>query len=468
MRRGLHELSAQELGAAYRDKNLSPVEVTQAVLDRMASWEPHLQATWLLRPEAALEQARASEARWQRGEPLGPLDGIPTTIKENIATRGDPMPAGTAAVDLQPAAADAPPAARLKEAGAVIVSKTTMPDYGMLSSGLSSFHTLARNPWDLSRTPGGSSAGARAAAAAGYGPLHIGTDIGGSLRLPAAWCGIFTLKPSLGRIPIDPPYTGRAAGPMTRTVGDAASMMQALARPDARDSMSLPAQNIAWTAFEVDAAHLRGLRIGLLLDAGCGLPVEPQIAAAVAHAARLFEQAGAIVEPMQPFMSQAMLDGMDHAWRTRSLVDMNALPAARRAKVLPYIRAWADSAAGFSGEQVFRAFSQFHATRIAAVAACAPFDYVLSPTAPNSPAAAESPSPTNDPLRPLEHIGFTVPFNMSEQPAASINCGYTAAGLPIGLQIAGQRFDDLGVLAVSRAFELIRQAQRPWPEPPAA
>lgn len=205
-----------------------------------------------------------------------------------------------------------------------------------------------------------------------------------------------------------------------------------------------------------------------MLDAGCGLAVEPEIRAAVEHAARLFEQAGAIVEPMQPFMSQAMLDGMDHLWRMRSLVDMNALPPAQRTKVLPYIREWAESAAAFSGEHVFRAFSQFHATRVAAVAACASFDYVISPTAPNSPAAAELPSPTNDPLRPLEHIGFTVPFNMSEQPAASINCGYTSEGLPIGLQIAGQRFDDLGVLKISRAFELIREPQRPWPEPPGA
>nr|WP_162583901.1 amidase [Variovorax sp. PBS-H4] len=464
----LNDLSAHELAGAYRTGSLSPVEVTQAVLDHIARWEPSLQATWLLRPEAALEQARASEARWRRAEPLGPLDGVPTTIKENIATRGDPLPAGTAAVELRPAAADAPPAARLKEAGAVIVSKTTMPDYGMLSSGLSSFHALARNPWDLTKTPGGSSAGAGAAAAAGYGPLHIGTDIGGSLRLPAGWCGIFTLKPSLGRIPIDPPYMGRAAGPMTRSVADAALMMQVLAQPDARDSMSLPPQDLAWSSFDAGAEHLRGLRIGLLLDAGCGLAVDAEIRAAVEEAARLFERAGASVEVLQPFMSQAMLDGMDHFWRMRSLVDINALPADRRAKVLPYIRAWAESAAGFSGEHVFRAFSQFHATRLAAVSACAKYDYVISPTAPNLPVAAELPSPTNDPLRPLEHIGFTVPFNMSEQPAASINCGYSRGGLPIGLQIAGQRFDDLGVLKVSRAFELIRGPQRPWPRPPGA
>ena len=167
-------------------------------------------------------------------------------------------------------------------------------------------------------------------------------------------------------------------------------------------------------------------------------------------------------------MAQTMLEGMDHLWRMRSLVDMKALRPEQRAKVLPYIRQWAESAAEFSGEHVFRAFSQFHITRVATVQACSRYDYVISPTAPNLPAAAELPSPTNDPLRPLEHIGFTVPFNMSEQPAASINCGYTSGGLPIGLQIAGQRFDDLGVLRVSRAFELIRDPQRPWPEPPGA
>ncbi|MEB0056241.1 amidase [Variovorax sp. LG9.2] len=466
MSQALNELTARELVDAYRDRALSPVEVTQAVLAHVERWEPHLQATYLLRPESALEQARASETRWRNGSPLGPLDGVPTTIKENIATRGDPLPAGTAAVELRPAPADAPPSARLKESGAVIVSKTTMPDYGMLSSGLSSFHTLARNPWDLSKTPGGSSAGAGAAAAAGYGPLHVGTDIGGSLRLPAGWCGIFTLKPSLGRIPIDPPYMGRSAGPMTRTVGDAALMMEVLALPDARDSMSLPAQDIAWSSSEVAVDYLKGLRIGLLLDAGCGLAVEPEIKAAIENAARLFEQAGAIVEPMQPFMSQAMLDGMDHLWRMRSLVDMKTLPPERHAKVLPYILQWAESAAGFSGEHVFRALSQFHATRVATVDACAKYDYVISPVSPNMPAPADHASPTNDPLRPLEHIGFTVPYNMSEQPASSINCGYSAAGLPIGLQIAGQRFDDLGVLKVSRAFELIREPQRAWPQPP--
>lgn len=462
----LHDLPAQDLLAAYRQRTLSPVEVTQAVLAHMERWEPHIRATYLLRPEHALAQARQSEARWQRGEPQGLLDGVPVTIKENIATQGDPTPLGTAAVPLVPAAADAPPAARLREAGAVMVAKTTMPDYGMLSSGLSSFHPLSRNPWDVSKGPGGSSAGGGAAAAAGYGPLHIGTDIGGSLRLPASWCGIFSLKPSLGRIPIDPPYTGRAAGPMTRTVADAALMMQVLSQPDARDSMSLPYQPIAWGEYDQGIQRLHGLRLGLLLDAGCGLPVEAEVRAAVEHAARLFEQAGAQVSLMQPFMTQAMLDGMDHFWRMRSYTDLQALPEAQRAKVLPYIRAWAESAAGMTGPQVFQASQQFHTTRVATVKACSGFDYVLSPVAPMPAFAAELPSPTNDPLRPLEHIGFTVPFNMSEQPAASVNCGYTASGLPIGLQIAGARFDDLGVLQVAHAFEQIRGPQRPWPQPP--
>ena len=185
----LHELSARALAKGYASGAFSPVDVAKAVLARIERWEPHLHATWLLRPELALAQARESEARWQRGVPLSPLDGVPMTLKDNLATQGDPTPLGTAAAPLFPALADAPPAARLREAGAVLVSKTTMPDYGMLSSGLSSFHALARNPWDLSKGPGGSSAGAGAAAAAGYGPLHVGTDIGGSLRLPASWCG---------------------------------------------------------------------------------------------------------------------------------------------------------------------------------------------------------------------------------------------------------------------------------------
>ncbi len=458
----LHDLSALELLDQYRRKTLSPLDVARDVVSWIERCEPKLHAMYAFDPEGALASAKGAEARWQKGEPAGGLDGVPITIKENIATKGVPVPLGTAATELKPAAADAPPAARSREAGAVILGKTTMPDYGMLSSGLSSFHPLARNPWDLTKNPGGSSAGAGAAAAAGYGPLHIGTDIGGSVRLPASWCGLFTLKPSLGRIPIDPPYIGRVAGPMTRTVADSALMMVELSKPDARDHMSLPYEAYDWLNLDRD---VKGLRFGLMMDAGCGLPVDPETAAAVEAAARTLEAAGAIIEPMKPFFTREMLDGADHFWRMRARIDLLALPAERRAKVLPYIAGWAMSSEGQTGEDVFRNFNQFMIMRAAANNASLAYDYVLSPTSPVVAYAAEWASPTNDFLRPLEHIAFTVAFNMSEQPAASINCGYTKAGLPIGLQIVGQRFDDLGVLRVSRAYETMRPVQKPWPRP---
>jgi len=465
----LHDLHATELLARYGDRSLSPVEVTRAVLDRIAMWEPHLHATYALDAEAAMAAAHLAETRWQKhrdaGLAVGALEGVPVMIKENIATAGVPVPVGTAASELVPAARDAPPAARLREAGAVILGKTTMPDYGMLSSGLSSLHALTRNPWDLSKNPGGSSAGAAAGVAAGYGPLHLGTDIGGSVRLPASWCGIFAFKPSLGRVPIDPPYAGRVAGPMTRTVEDAALMMGVLAQPDARDTMSLPHQAIEWKRLERD---VEGLRIGLMMSAGVGLDVDAEVAEAVEAAAAKFEAAGAHVERIAPFLTPTMFAGMDAFWRMRAWLDISALPAERKARVLPFIVAWAEGGAGTSGAEVFRGYSQMGAMRDAAVAATQPFDVLLSPTAPIAAYAAELPCPTDDPLRPFDHIAFTLAFNMSEQPAASIDCGHTKGGLPIGLQIVGHRHDDIGVLQVAAAWEAMRGPQRPWPEPPAS
>src|ERR1700722_20000843 len=261
----LHDLSAVDLIAGFKAKQFSPSEVLEDVLTHVAAWEPHIKALYLFDPEGARAVAKASTERWQKGEATGVLDGVPVTVKDNIATKGQPVPLGAASVKLVAAAADAPPAARLREAGAIIFAKTTMPDYGMLSSGLSSFHPLARNPWDLTKNPGGSSAGAGAAGAAGYGPLHLGTDIGGSGRLPAGWGGPGGLKPSAGRVPIDPPYLGRVAGPMTRNVADAVLMMATLSGADARDHMSLPQQILEWPT---RPANLRGLRIGLLREPG--------------------------------------------------------------------------------------------------------------------------------------------------------------------------------------------------------
>ena len=455
----LHDRSAAELLALYAARAASPVEVMHALLAHIERCEPQIAATWALDADTALQAARVSETRWQRDEARA-LEGVPVTLKENIATQGTPVPLGTAATVLTPAATDAPPAARLREAGAVIVCKTTMPDYGMLSSGLSSFHKLARNPWDLSKNPGGSSAGAAAACAAGYGPLHIGTDIGGSIRLPAGWCGVFGLKPSLGRIPIDPPYPGRVAGPMTRTVEDAALAMTVLTLPDTRDTMSLPYQAIGWRELELD---IRGLRLGLWLDAGWGSPLDPEVRALIEGAANAFEAAGAIVEPVAPFTSRAMADGMDAFWRMRAWLEISALPVERQARVLPYIRHWAAGGAALSGAQVFGGYSQMGALRDAAVAATKRFDFVLAPVSPVVSFPAELASPLDDPERPFEHIAFTLPFNMSEQPAASINAGYSQTGLPIGLQVIGHRHDDLGVLRLARAWEHLRGPQRPWP-----
>src|SRR5277367_5025947 len=307
-----HEMSAVALLDAFRRRQLSPIEAMRDVLDRVARFEPHIHATYLFAPERALADARASEARWAKGEPMGPLDGVPTTIKDNVATKGEPSPIGTAASELTPAAADAPPAARLREAGAILFAKTTMPDYGMLSSGLSSFHPLTRNPWNVAKNPGGSSSGAGAAGAAGYGPLHLGTDIGGSVRLPACWCGLVALKPSLGRVPIDPPYVGRVAGPMTRTVDDAALMMSVMAKPDRRDGMSLPPNDIHWKTLD---KSLRKLRIGLLLDPGVGQALEKEVRDVAVKAAKALEAAGATVHDVKGVMTREMLDGLDNFWR---------------------------------------------------------------------------------------------------------------------------------------------------------
>jgi len=459
----LHDLSAVDLLAGYRAKQFSPSEVMEEVLDHVAVWEPHIKALYLFDPEGARATAKASTDRWAKGEPVGTLDGVPVTIKDNIATKDQPVPLGAASVKQVPSPKDAPPAARLREAGAIIFSKTTMPDYGMLSSGLSSFHPLTRNPWDVSKNPGGSSSGAGAAGAAGYGPLHLGTDIGGSVRLPACWCGLVALKPSLGRIPVDPFYVGRVAGPMTRIVDDAALMMSVLSRPDRRDGMSLPAHEIAWKALDKSP---RKLRIGLMLDAGTGQPLEKEVREVAVKAGKAFESAGAVLTEVDGILTREMLDGIDNFFRARSWDDIARLAPEERAKMLPYILQWAEAGAKLSGLDVIRGFNATMAIRTAAAKLFCDLDYVLSPVSPVVNYPAEFASPVNDPMKPFEHIAYTVPWNMSENPAVSINGGYDRRGFPIGVQIVGRRFDDLGVLGMAKAFEGLRGPQKPWPAPP--
>jgi aspartyl-tRNA(Asn)/glutamyl-tRNA(Gln) amidotransferase subunit A len=458
-------LTAARLVSAYAQRELSPMEVVQEVFARIDSWEPRINAIYRMDRAAALEQARSAEARWHAGKPLSALDGVPLTIKENIYTRGDPAPIGTRAnEDAAPQPADSPPAARVREAGCVILAKTTMPDYGMLSSGVSSLHGVTRNPWRLDRNTSGSSSGAAAAAVAGYGPLHIGTDIGGSVRLPATHCGIFALKPSLGRVPIHPPYMGRVAGPMTRTVLDAALLMNLLARPDARDFMCLPQEERDF-AEDLELLSPKRVRIGFLPDMGVGLAVHPEVRAAAEAAATALAGVGCTVESNRSFLTEEMFDGMGRFFEARSYNDLMQLAPAKRERVLPFIVEWCTwRAAGFSGRDVMQAYTVVMAMREAAVAASAAYDFILSPTSPILPYEAQLAAPGNDPRNALPHIAFTVAYNMSEQPAASINWGYNSEGLPIGVQVVGKRFDDLGVLKLCRLIEQIRPQQRDWPE----
>lgn len=456
-------LSAVDMVAGFRSREFSPVEVHESVQAVIEAREAQLNAFWQRDPEGSRRAAEASETRWATGDPLGPLDGVPVTLKENIARAGVAMPAGTAGVEPVVPRHDAPITERTKEAGGVILGSTVMPDWGMLSSGVSSKHGISRSPWNPDWTTGGSSSGAGAAAAGGYGPLHVGSDIGGSIRLPGSWLGLATLKPSSGRIPLDQPYLGRAAGPMTRTVADAALFMSVLSRPDVRDWTSLPPETIDWQSLEQD---VRGLRVGLHLDAGCGEPVDAEVFAAVRAAAEVFEAAGAVVELLEPFMSQGLLDDLDQFWRVRSWNDYHALPAERKLKVLPYIVDWCHGGADVSGARILECYTSIMQIQARTVAATAGYDLVLSPAAPCAAFPAEQPMPYLEPGKGMAHIGFTAPHNMSGQPSGTVNCGFTQDGRPIGLQVSGQRFDDLGVLRGMAWFEANRpqQAVPVWPD----
>jgi aspartyl-tRNA(Asn)/glutamyl-tRNA(Gln) amidotransferase subunit A len=460
---GLAAMPAVEMVAGFADRTLSPVEVHDAVQSVIEAREGVLNAFWVRDPDESRKAAQASEARWEAGEPLGPIDGVPVTLKENIARRGVPMPSGNAGVEPVIPEVDAPITARLVESGGVILGSTVMPDWGMLSSGVSSRHGISRSPWNAAWTTGGSSSGAGAAAAGGYGPLHVGTDIGGSIRLPGTWLGLATLKPSYGRIPLDTPYLGRNAGPMTRTVADAALFMRVLSRPDARDWSSLPPQDIDWSALDGD---VRGLRVGVHLDAGCGEPCDAEILAAVIRAAAVFEAAGAVVEPVEPFMSQDLLDDLDLFWRVRSWNDFRELAPEARPRVHPYIVQWCQGGADVPGTRVLQCYQQIMRIQAQTVAATVPYDLVLSPVAPVAAFPAEQPMPFMGDGKTMSHIGFTAPYNMSGQPAATVNCGFTADRRPIGVQIAGRRFDDLGVLVAAAWYERNRPADAVprWPD----
>ncbi|MFD8779892.1 amidase [Streptomyces sp. NPDC059916] len=460
---GLAAMSAVEMVAGFADRTLSPIDVHDAVQSVIEAREGVLNAFWVRDPDESRKAAQASEARWAAGEPLGPIDGVPVTLKENVARRGVPMSSGNAGAEPVVPEADAPITARVLESGGVVLGSTVMPDWGMLSSGVSSRHGITRSPWNPGWTTGGSSSGAGAAAAGGYGPLHVGTDIGGSIRLPGTWLGLATLKPSYGRIPLDAPYQGRCAGPLTRTVADAALLMRVLSQPDPRDWSSLPPQDIDWSALDVE---VRGLRVGVQVDAGCGEPADAETVAAVRRAAELFEAAGAVVEPVEPFMTRDLLHDLDLFWRVRSWNDFRALTPEARQRVLPYIVQWCQEGADVPGTKVLQCYQQIMRIQEQTVAATLPYDLVLSPTAPVAAFPADQPMPFMGNGKTMHHIGFTAPYNMSGQPAATVNCGFTTDGRPIGVQISARRFDDLGVLRAAAWYERNRPAGAVphWPD----
>jgi aspartyl-tRNA(Asn)/glutamyl-tRNA(Gln) amidotransferase subunit A len=455
-------LSATSLLDLYRKKALSPVEVMRFLLDRLDALQPKINAFCIVDRDGALAAAQASEERWQRGEPWGRLDGVPVTIKDLMLMRGFPSLRGSRLVDPdQDWSEDAPAVARLREAGAVILGKTTTPEFGWKALGDSPLTGITRNPWDLSRTPGGSSAGAAAACAVGIGPLHLGSDGAGSIRIPAAFSGIFGLKPSFGRVPAYPlSAMGLLAhlGPLARTVGDAALMLNVLSQPDHRDPYALPPDDTDWCDGIEDG--VRGLRVAYSPDLSHA-QVDPEIAAAVAEAARQFATLGAAVEEVGAMFSSPR-EALFTLWAAGAAKLLDAYPRDKRALVDPGLVATAAegeriSAVDYLGADLVRtALSQqmaaFHQR----------YDLLLTPMMPLPalPVAQD----LNDPAAERHWIDwspFSYPFNMTRQPAASIPCGLTRAGLPIGLQIVGPLYADARVLRAARAFETTQPERRP-------
>ena len=459
----LAESSASTLLQLYRSGAASPLEATREVLARIERLNPQINAFCLVDAEAALQSARESEARWQRGAPMGPLDGVPVSIKDLILTRGWPTRRGSRTVDVaQPWAVDAPVTARLREAGAVLLGKTTTPEFGCKGETNSPLTGITRNPWDLSRTPGGSSGGTAAAVAAGLGPLSVGTDGAGSVRIPAAFCGNFGLKPSFGRVPAYPlsPFGSVAhLGPHAMSVADAALMMNVISQPDARDWTSLPADGRDYRVGLEDG--VRGLRIAYSPTLGSARNVHPEVAAAFERAVQDLAALGAVVEAVDPGFDDP-LDICTGLWFLGAYTVWSGLTPAQQAVCDPDFQAEAALGARLTALEV----QQLHLRRGALGGQLRQFmqrfDLIATPSV--AVPAFEARPAGHGPMTPVDMLGwtpFSYPFNLSQQPAATIPCGLTEGGLPIGLQLVGPMFGDALVLRACRAYESLRPILRP-------
>lgn len=463
----LTQRPAHELLQLYRSGQASPVEVTQAVLARIERLNPQINAFCVVDPDAALASARASEVRWQAhrssGAPVGELEGVPTTIKDLILTRGWPTLRGSRTIDPQQAwDVDAPATARLREAGAVLLGKTTTPEFGCKGETNSPATGITRNPWNTAHTPGGSSGGAAAAVAAGLGPLAVGTDGAGSVRIPAAFCGNVGLKPSFGRVPAYPlsPFGSVAhLGPHTMSVRDAALMMNVLKKPDARDWTSLPPESTDYTVGLEDG--IRGLRIAYSPTLGYARNVHPEIAAAVDAGVRQLQALGAHVEQVDPGFDDP-LDITTGLWFLGAHTVWSGLTPEQQAVTDPDFRAEAALGAQLSAAQV----QQLNLRRGALGSHMRQFmqryDLLVTPSVA-VPAFEARPAGTvpMDPQAMLGWTPFSYPFNLTQQPAITVPCGLTSKGLPMGLQIVGPMFGDALVLRAARAFESVHPVPRP-------
>jgi aspartyl-tRNA(Asn)/glutamyl-tRNA(Gln) amidotransferase subunit A len=454
-------LSAGELLAGYARKRFSPVDVAKACFARIARLDRTFNAFCLVDEQAALAQARASEARWAGGAPQGALDGVPATVKDLLLTRGWPTRRGSKLVD--PAQAwdeDGPAVARLREANAILLGKTTTPEFGWKGIGDSPLTGITRNPWNPSKTAGGSSAGAAVAAALGMGALHLGTDGGGSIRMPAGFCGIFGLKPTFGRVPAWPASpAGLLAhiGPMSRGVEDAARLMEAIARPDPRDSYGLPPDTGSWV-HELDKG-LKGVRIGYSPRLGRA-KVDSEIAAAVDATARLLGELGAIVEPAEPEMGD-LRDAFYALWTGGLARPLQAHARERWGACDPGLVATTEAGMRLSAQDWLAA----DAIRVRAAEAMSRFhtrhDLLLTPQLPLTAFEAGSDVAAPDQRYWIDWTPFTYPFNMTRQPAASVPIGLHSDGLPMAAQLVGPLYADRLVLRAARALE----SARPWKLP---
>jgi aspartyl-tRNA(Asn)/glutamyl-tRNA(Gln) amidotransferase subunit A len=462
MNQDLCSLAATELLAAYRAKTLSPVEVLRAVLARVEALNPVLNCFNLLDEKAGLAAARASEARWRKGEPIGLLDGVPTSIKDIILTKGWPTLRGSKTVDPKgPWNDDAPAVARLREAGAVLFGKTTTPEFGWKGVTDSPLTGITRNPWNPKKTPGGSSGGSAAAVASGMGALTVGTDGGGSIRIPCAFTGLFGLKPSFGRVPawpLSPFGTVAHLGPMTRTVTDAALMMNVLTQPDARDWHGLPYDKRNYLHGLEEG--VTGLRIAYSANLGYA-KVDREIAALVKQAAKAFEDLGAKVEETDPGFAD-QLDVFTLHWFPGAAYVVRNIPAAKRKLMDKGLLEVARAGEKITMQQYMDAVAKRGALGVLMNRFHEKYDLLLTPTLPLAAfdAGKEVANVVKE-RRWTDWTPFSYPFNLTQQPAASIPCGLTKAGLPAGLHIVGPRYGDALVLRAARAYETAKPIALP-------